>query len=65
MTASRIVFSIEYDGQVPMLRAELEDVNQDIVFSKLNLAERIENVNGRLEFSGCSPGCLPRGGAVG
>lgn len=65
MTASRIVFSIEYDGEVPMLRAELEDLKQEIVFSELNLAERIVNVNGRLEFSGCTPGCLPRGGAVG
>jgi len=49
-SAKNISFSIEGGGEVPVLRAELSDQNDQTQTRDVNLAERIVNRNGRLVF---------------
>lgn len=48
--ARNITFSIEGPQQVPVLRAELRDQGNDYAARDVNLAERIDNRDGHLEF---------------
>lgn len=49
-SAENVTFSIEGGGQVPVLRADLKDVEGNYHHRDINLAERIENNDGRFEF---------------
>lgn len=49
-TAEDVAFSIEGGGQVPVLRAHLKDEEGNLQQADVNLAERIENLNGELVF---------------
>ncbi|KAI5818233.1 Cyanovirin-N [Pyronema omphalodes] len=49
-SAQNISFSIEGGGEVPVLRATLQNGNGDWCESDVNLAERLENINGELQF---------------
>ncbi|KAK7751219.1 hypothetical protein SLS62_006764 [Diatrype stigma] len=49
-TAENIHFSIEGGASVPVLRARLKKLNGEWVDADVNLAERVKNDNGRLEY---------------
>ena len=49
-SAENITFGIEGGGEVPVLRADLKDREGNLQHRDLNLAERIENQNGRFVF---------------
>ncbi|KAH8800484.1 CVNH domain-containing protein [Xylogone sp. PMI_703] len=49
-SAKDVTFSIEGGGQVPVLRAILFDVDGGEHARDINLAERIENIDGRFQF---------------
>lgn len=49
-TAENIRFDIEGGGQVPVLRAALRGLDGEMYERDLNLAERIENHDGRFHF---------------
>ncbi|KAA8893582.1 Cyanovirin-N [Sphaerosporella brunnea] len=49
-SAQNVRYSIEGGGAVPVLRAELQTADQNWRPADVNLAERIENINGRFEF---------------
>lgn len=49
-TAEDVHFAIEGDGEVPVLRATLNNADGEPVEADLNLAERIVNNNGSFEF---------------
>lgn len=46
-----VSFSVEGDGQVPVLRAQLRDQNGDLQQRDINLGERIGNNDGQFAFS--------------
>ncbi|RYP82889.1 hypothetical protein DL770_005496 [Monosporascus sp. CRB-9-2] len=50
-TAEGIHFSIEGGGNVPVLRARLQNLEGEFVDADLNLAERFANENGRFVFT--------------
>ena len=50
-TAGNVHFRIEGDGEVPVLRAELQNVDGRPVPADINLSERIENDNGNFVFN--------------
>jgi hypothetical protein len=50
-SADNISFSIEGGDSVPVLRAGLRDVEGNVQWRDLNLAERIGNIDGNFEFS--------------
>jgi hypothetical protein len=49
-SADNISFSIEGGDSVPVLRAGLRDVEGNVQWRDLNLAERIGNIDGNFEF---------------
>ncbi|KAI1480999.1 hypothetical protein K445DRAFT_322672 [Daldinia sp. EC12] len=49
-TAQNVSFSIEGGASVPVLRAELQNVDGEWVGADINLGERISNDNGRFQF---------------
>ncbi|KAL7271238.1 hypothetical protein RUND412_006006 [Rhizina undulata] len=49
-SAKDVKFSIEGGGAVPVLRAQLRTANGEWREADVNLAERIDNVNGDLVF---------------
>lgn len=49
-TASSISFSIEGGANQPILRAVLKSADQEPVEADVNLAERIQNIDGVLSF---------------
>jgi len=49
-SAQNVSFSIEGGGEVPVLRAELQNMDGEWVAHDVNLAERIENQNGEFVF---------------
>ncbi|RYP44602.1 hypothetical protein DL768_008951 [Monosporascus sp. mg162] len=60
-TAEDIRFGIEGGGEVPVLRARLQNLEGEFVDADLNLAERISNEDGRFVFSyGSCPQALDR-----
>ncbi|EMD92524.1 hypothetical protein COCC4DRAFT_37967 [Bipolaris maydis ATCC 48331] len=50
-SAENIHFALEGDGDVPVLRADLRDVDGNTESRDLNLGERISNENGQFQFS--------------
>lgn len=49
-TAQNITLSIEGGAAVPVLRAILQSADGEWCEADVNLAERLENINGQLEF---------------
>ncbi|RDW70979.1 cyanovirin-n family protein [Coleophoma cylindrospora] len=49
-SAENVEFSIEGGGEVPVLRANLRNVEGEIIPCDVNLSERIENHNGQFVF---------------
>ncbi|KAL2131518.1 hypothetical protein VTI74DRAFT_4939 [Chaetomium olivicolor] len=49
-SAENITFSLEGGDSVPVLRAGLRNVEGEVVYRDINLAERIGNNDGRFEF---------------
>ncbi|KAH8431914.1 CVNH domain-containing protein [Aspergillus melleus] len=49
-TAEDVEFHIEGDGEVPVLRAKLNNADGEPVDADINLAERIVNDNGEFSF---------------
>ncbi|KAK6956651.1 hypothetical protein Daesc_001930 [Daldinia eschscholtzii] len=49
-TAQNVSFSIEGGASVPVLRAELQNLDGEWVGADINLGERISNDNGRFQF---------------
>ena len=49
-TAHGVHFAIEGGGHVPVLRAELTDLQNERVGGDVNLSEHVVNVNGSFEF---------------
>ena len=49
-SAQNITFSIEGGGEVPVLRAELQDTEGEWHSRDINLAERVVNRNGEFVF---------------
>ncbi|PLB45250.1 Cyanovirin-N [Aspergillus steynii IBT 23096] len=49
-TAEDVEFSIEGDGEVPVLRAKLNNAEGEQVEADINLGERVVNNNGAFEF---------------
>lgn len=52
-SAQDISFQLEGDDSVPILRAGLFDVDGNIVYGDINLAERIDNSDGSFHFGKC------------
>ncbi|KAI1473177.1 Cyanovirin-N [Daldinia caldariorum] len=50
-TARNISFAIEGGANVPVLRAELQNVDGEWVGADINLGERISNENGQFQFN--------------
>jgi hypothetical protein len=49
-SAENISFDLEGDDQVPVLRAALRNVDGELVWSDINLGERISNKDGSFAF---------------
>ncbi|ESZ96272.1 hypothetical protein SBOR_3327 [Sclerotinia borealis F-4128] len=49
-SAENVTFSIEGGGEVPVLRTFLRSSDGEEFSRDVNLAERIENINGRFEY---------------
>ncbi len=49
-TAEDIRYAIEGGASVPVLRARLKKLDGEWVEADINLAERVQNDNGRFEF---------------
>lgn len=54
-SAEEISFELEGDDSVPVLRAQLFNVDGELVEADVNLAERINNDNGAFTFGEFSP----------
>ena len=49
-TAHDVHFAIDGGGHVPVLRAQLTNLNKEQVGADVNLSEHVVNVNGRFEY---------------
>ncbi|KAI5804601.1 Cyanovirin-N [Geopyxis carbonaria] len=49
-SAQNVSFNIEGGGEVPVLRAELQDEEGNWTGADINLSERISNINGQFVF---------------
>lgn len=62
-TAENVSFSFEGGDNVPVLRADLRDVEGEFKVHDINLAERIQNVDGQFQFSKYLGGTMIEDGA--